>query len=351
MEVGSVDGEVEAVAASACSDDDLHQSPPFLLMLLTMLHYNRVKGNQVHTGMYPDVAPTKASRQWHGIMARPVPTEISAVSPLPGVYVTPGDDNRAAKRARRDIRHLCIPPSIRRMMQGHATRKHGQSGTQTLYSPVDDDFVMQRAVNNAIVALSVAMNIPAAGDEKAKVIAGRLPLSGKRHNDLQLEYDRVSERHPNIRVPTCCYNLADDDCSVSHLACSGDRLGTRRGALQMYLTPEQQRVFDATGEVPIVPGPCFLCICRDVLSQVLLSSGDPNPELQTGRYTIVPPFTVPVNQHDGYRMECCVQPSRIIAACVPMPSGDLFVQYNPETKKWRVNQDALAWTPTVMPSN
>jgi hypothetical protein len=326
-------------------DDDEDALPAFVPMLVDMLHYGtRVNGHKITSiGRFPPTSHTATTASWDAANPTPLQTDPKAVEALPGVFVNPAVVRASSKRARKDTFFISIPPSIVAMMREHSGRRHGRGGNPVLYSPVSDNFVMNRAINNAVKALSVQLTT------SEKKIEGRIPVSGASHNDGQLVFGRVSIHHPEIKVPPCCYGAADDDCSVSHLSCSVERLPARREPLQMYLTPEEQREFDSAGTLPDLKGPCFPCICRNVMTYVMLGQNDPNPEV--GRYTLVPPFTVPINQHDGYNAKFCVLPSAIIAAHIPTALSGLFVEYNPEKKVWRVNQNAILWSPNPSPLN
>jgi hypothetical protein len=331
-------------------DDDGGIHPPSMAsMLLDMLHYGASHGSGTTTslsGIHPPVAHTTTSTGWASTGATPSASTPHAVEVLPGVFVDKTTMPKSTKRARKTTSFLSIQPSLVRLIQNHATRRHGRGGTPTLYSPLSDHFVVGRAINDAIKALSVQIAVCSATGER-KTIEGRVPISPVSHNDRQLEFGRTSIRFPDVAVPKCCYGESDRDCSASSVACTADRLPLVHEPLQMYLTPEQQRVFDETGRVPPYNGPCLLCSCRDVMTHILLNANDANPEVQSGRYALCPSFTVPVNQHDGYRIECCAVPSAILNVYVPTMTEGLYVEYLPEKKVWRVNQSAIVWRPTT----
>ena len=327
--------------------------PPFVPFFLDVLHYsNRINGYRgTPAAAFPVTKSTRGSRAWAGAGAVPLPAVENAAEVLPGVYVTATDSDRtrSTKRLKRDVALLEIPPSIVSDMRRHAESRHGHGGTTSLYSPLDGDddaILVNRAVCEAVRGLTVAM----APGPARPTIEGRLPVTGVTHdNEMLLMRERASKAYPASKLPQCCY-AADEECSVANMACSVERLGAYKKALSMYPTPAELREFDKTG-IPPPRGPCLLCIRRDLAIQAKLKAGDPDPEQNDSRFSIVPPFTVRVNEPDGYRADACTDPAITGGARVPLPSGQLRVRYYPETQCMGVDQTAITWHPEMMPSN
>lgn len=317
--------------------------PPFVPLLIDILHHGATSRKYRSNGKLPPMRQTTQTASWNAVVPSPVQSSAGSIPVLPGLFIDRQVSAKRAKHSRDSPVGVSIPPSLMKLMGECAARKNGKGSNISLYSPVSDGLLTAKTVNNAVKALSVQL---LTGLEDRRHIDGRISLSRASHNERQLEFNRVSLHHPTVAVPLCCNGVADNDCACSHLSCSADRLPLRQGSLCMYLTPEQQRMFDATGELPPIHGECFICICRNVMEHVMLSSNDPNPEVQSGRYVLVPPFSVPINQHDGYKAECCVAPSAVMAAHVPKGTHGLFVEYHPERGTWRVNQSAILWSPS-----
>jgi len=160
-----------------------------------------------------------------------------------------------------------------------------------------------------------------------------VPISTASHDATQLQWGRHRRHHPHTEVPLCRY---DADCDAH---CAKDT----RGRLGVYLTPAEQKHFDATGELPPMALFCLLCIRRDAQAMYMMHKMAPvNPTADVGRPAlVVPPFQNLVGVEDGYK------PSAMGADASDMPGGhiaivgvmpNLAASYNPHRQVWEIDQ-------------
>jgi hypothetical protein len=162
-----------------------------------------------------------------------------------------------------------------------------------------------------------------------------MPLVYSKHDDTQLQFDRVTEKS-KVRVPECCYN---EHCAAFRI------LGVTR-PLQAFLTPSEQREVDENNAPVFEPdAACLLCIrqlhkqMHDVRNALLL-----NPMAELGSALPSPPFQNAVNQPGGYREDAmAITPTNqsAIAAFMVGTSGALSLGLDPLTGREFINQEAL----------
>ena len=160
---------------------------------------------------------------------------------------------------------------------------------------------------------------------------GKVPISTVEHETGQLEWNRPG-------VPIC----------ASKSECEALNLAGAPGALPVYLSSEEQRHFEETGEVPIIPRFCLLCIRRDAHALSMLQASLPSTTKHTGRAGFVlPPFLNLVDVPGGYRSNAFCKPvetSRIVAL-----SGQLSVRHCPLREKWYIDQGNIVFGAPLNP--
>lgn len=224
-----------------------------------------------------------------------------------------------------------------------------------------------RPLGNRIMA-ECLHNVPSAkyANEVSAVIEGDLPISSYEHDCAQLMFGRTSRATGKL-APRCQHNETVS-CCADQLPFASSASGAGSGALgcQVYLSPAEEEVFQMTGEAR--PGPCLMCIRRDISILAYQYSGIATPQTVVEGAKIVPPFTNLVNIHNGYvsagssftiraadargfryHIEAIISSPLIVGNVVGM-DGNCHVSYNPETKRWGVNQHHLMWTPDPVQS-
>lgn len=189
--------------------------------------------------------------------------------------------------------------------------------------------LMQQAWKHACPVSSVKVNLPEEADISSMVCISTVP-----HENRQLEWGR---KNNNKCVPLCDYS---DECEA--LSLRGNQ-----GPLHAYLTPLQQKAFDASGELPEGPYFCLLCIRRDIHAFQLAFSTVMNNQLQSGRGTfVIPPFKNIVNAPGGYH-ESAMSVKEDVFMPIPVHicgvSGTLQVRYDPSKEKWFVDQGSIVY--------
>lgn len=175
------------------------------------------------------------------------------------------------------------------------------------------------------------------------ILEGDLPISSYEHDSSMLLFGRRSAKTGEL-APLCQY-ATTDSCSVDQLPFAGSGDEASRGC-QVYLTPDEEKVFQATGKVS--PGPCLMCIRRELTTLAYQYSGSVTPQKITEGPKIVPPFTNVINIHNGYRQDAIID-TPLIVGCVVRMDGTCHVAYNPEIKRWGVDQRHLMWIPDAGP--
>ena len=148
--------------------------------------------------------------------------------------------------------------------------------------------------------------------ERDKAIANILacvPISGGKppraevhictaaHDNKQLEFNR--QHHETGKELTKC--VYAENC-----VCMQPEFGTTiPGPLSMFLSPTEEALWEETGEMPSTPGPCLLCIRRDVQVRSAMFTATPGPT----RVPFEAPVSNPVNIVGGYKDTVCILPN------------------------------------------
>ena len=164
---------------------------------------------------------------------------------------------------------------------------------------------------------------------------GELPLCSYTHDVSQLMFARTSKT--GVPAPVCC-NSVSHGCCVDSLPCPNvETLKSLYAKAQVFLTPEQEMTFQATGQAP--EGPCLMCIRRDVSKMVYQLQGAHSPESLVHRPKIVLPFTNQHGCHGGYRTDAILQ--------TPLVTG-LIVRFDNDFKVNTVISIAMAATCAIL---
>lgn len=152
---------------------------------------------------------------------------------------------------------------------------------------------------------------------------GELPVCSYMHDVGQMTFGRTSRN--GTPAPVCC-NSATHTCCVDSLPCPNvDTLHDLYAKAQVFLTPEQQAVFEATGQAK--QGPCLMCLRRDIAKLVYQLQGTHTPENLSHMPKIVLPFTNQHGCHGGYRSDALLHTSLTI--------GNI-VEFSNDFKVWTV---------------
>lgn len=155
-----------------------------------------------------------------------------------------------------------------------------------------------------------------------------IPLSGARHDCMQLRYNRPG--------PLC----------AGGPECIGACLAGAPAALKVYQTPAEAKA----GVFPPSPAFCLLCIRTDAaaLVKTLTAVVSSSAAAIGGAAMVMPPFQNLVNCPDGYRSECLgVTPTTgfvFAPISIAGPSDKLIVAYDESAMDgFYVDQTPLLW--------
>lgn len=313
------------------------------MSLMTMLELNDGISKMSQRGIVIPMAAKGATR-WDGINPTSTPaSEKSSSEVIPGLFV----DAPVAKKKRimadaKPAIPKCVMAELNSFVSGRG------DNTQSFYSYDEtDDHMLHDSYVEGVRALTTGMSLG-----KGKFVKSGASITTVEFDNTQLIFNRTSKSHPDKRVPDCI-NAKTTNTVGHELCCYAYQLTGSPGALQMWLSPSQQLLFDETGETPTKAGPCLLCI-RNGLHQLVLANGTGgNPMRMTGYPLIVPPFSIYVNQPGGYAAEHCITPehSPIVATPFPINSGCLSVRANESGDQFYVDQGNLVFNVPTEVSN
>ncbi len=296
--------------------------------LLDMLEYSQK--TPVVGSMEMAAAADGASR-WSAIDPTISPTEDDDCV-LPGLYVKKPPDKKKSEPL------VKVRESVKRQLYQALDQKLGTTGI-TLFSPSTDEPLIGEAYRAGIDALSADMVV---GDVRIK---GGPPQTTVEHDIEQLHWGRRSRRFPDKEVPICIYGRRGEEGCI-HMPCFAYKLPRNQGALQTWLSPSQQHLFDETGEIP-PRGPCLLCIRYGLEENVLSYGTEMNPMRTSERKAfVVPPFEILMDMPGGYRSEHCIKPddSQVVTSPFPRVSGvELVVKFNQDGTRCFVDQPNLVY--------
>jgi hypothetical protein len=326
-----MDVDVGAAAAAAPVESILDRVPSWTNMLLDMLEYTHV--HQKAMGSVEMPAAAEGASRWRAIDPTIKPTEEDQAV-LPGLYIKKADDK---KKIEPPVR---VRESVIRELQEVIRQKLGTTGV-TLFSLEDDiPLIMGKAYREGIDAVGTDMGV---GTDEHRIIGG-VPLTTVEHDNEQLKWGRTSRKFPDRKVPVCINGKEGESGSIYMPCVVYGMLPGNQGALQTWMTPSQQHLFDDTGEVPPA-GPCLLCIRAGLQELVLAYGNEINPMRLTTRKLVVPPFSILIDQPGGYRSQHCITPaeSQVVTSAFPRNSGTLVVRTNERGDEWYVDQQDMVY--------
>lgn len=229
-----------------------------------------------------------------------------------------------------------IKETVRRELISMISKNLGNTGI-SLYTLDTDIGVILDGFSKGVEAVSGSMVI----DDRA--VMGGAPTTTVDHDQTQLWWGRVSQKHPDKKVPPCIYG--EEHEGTTHVLCYAKTLvGAPSSSLQMWLSPSQQLQFDEDGIAP-TPGPCLLCIRRNLQKLALTYGTEINMQQMVGKRLIVPPFSIMLDHPGGYNSRFCITPasSQVVMTPFPMNCGQLTVRTNETGDRFYVDQGGLVF--------